>query len=216
MRLHSEQQAGPRRGNPKVGEDMLIRGQPERGSKGFWNAKQPDRHPSSREGTRIASQPLCPRKPIVGALGTRKRRRFDREAGRSGRFDLDLDALMAQELYACTSVVPTAPVAPEQGHRADSERMQEYAHLARLRSSTAIPLTLVAQEAGATTANAGSIHDAQAPIGFSAMFLDTKRSPGWTAQRPIWLDRKVSSGEATSFPGGGYGRWSIPSSNRST
>jgi len=73
----------------------LLHRQAKPGSKSLRDAKQLDRHPSSREGTRIASQPLCPRKPIMGTLGTGKGRRRDREEGRGERFDLDLDTLMA-------------------------------------------------------------------------------------------------------------------------
>ena len=67
---------------------------------GLRDAEQLDRHPSSREGTRIAGQPFCPREPRVGPLCPGKGRRRDREAGRGGRFDLDLDALMAHQLDA--------------------------------------------------------------------------------------------------------------------
>ena len=73
----------------------LLQRQAKPGSKSLRDAEQLDRHPFSREGTCIASQPLCPRKPIMCTLGTGKGRRLDREAGRGGRFDLDLDALMA-------------------------------------------------------------------------------------------------------------------------
>jgi hypothetical protein len=87
----------------------------------------------------------------MGTLRTGKGHRFDSQAGGDGRPDLDLDALMAQELDACTSVGPAAPVAPEQGRRTGDERMQEHTHLARLRSCAAIPLTQVAQGTGTTT-----------------------------------------------------------------
>jgi hypothetical protein len=147
---------------------------------------------------------------MVCTLGTGKRRGFDSQAGRGGRADLYLNALMAQELDARTPVEPTAPVVPEQGSRTDDKWMQEYTHLTRLACFAAIPLTPLPQGAGAAMAEAGCIDHAQAAISFSAMFLDTKRLPGWTAQRPIWLEQKVGSGEAASFPGGRGGRRSIP------
>jgi len=110
---------------------------------------------------------------------------------------------MAQELYARTSVVPTAPVTPEQGCRTEDEWMQEHAHLARLRSSAAIPLTLVAQETGTTTANAGCVDHAQASIGFLAPFVNHKGLIGRTAQRAIGLEGEVLPRETARFESGG-------------
>jgi len=97
-------------------------------------------------GARIASQPLYPRKPIVRPLRTGKGRRRDGGESRGGRFDLDGDALMAQQLDARPSVLPTGvhPVSPEQGLRPNDERMQKHTHLAGLGGRTAIPLTLLA------------------------------------------------------------------------
>ena len=93
-----------------------------------------------------------------------------------------------------------APISPEERGRTNLERMQQHAHLARLCCLPAIPLTLLAQRTGATTANAGRIHHAQTAINFLTVFLDTKRLPGWTAQRPIGLEWKIGPGEAASFP----------------
>ena len=123
--------------------------------------------------------------------------------------DLYLDTLMAQQLYTHTSVVPTAPVSPEQGRRTDDERMQEHADLARLRISAAIPLALLAQRTGTTPADAGSIHDAQASIGFSALLMRDQLLGSRAPQRPIGLESKVLAREATSFPGGPHLRRSI-------
>jgi hypothetical protein len=47
------------------------------GGKNFWDPEQSDRHLASRGGTRIASQPLCPRETIMGTLGTGKGRRHN-------------------------------------------------------------------------------------------------------------------------------------------
>ncbi len=55
----------------------------------------------------------------------------------------------------------------------------------------AIPLTLLAQRAGATTANAGRLDHAQAAIGFSTLLMGVKRLPCWAPERPIGLERKV-------------------------
>lgn len=107
-------------------------------------------------------------------------------------------------------MLPSAPITPLQRGWIDNERMQEYAHLAWLRGLAAIPLTLLAQRARAATANAGSIHDAQASIGFSTPLLGDQRAPCWTAERPIGLERKVLPREAASFPGSGRSRWTIP------
>src|SRR5258708_61165 len=117
---------------------------------------------------------MCP-------LGTGKGRRLDGQASGGGRSDLYLDALMAQQLHARTSVVPTAPVTPEHRFRPDDERMQEHTHLARLGGGVAIPLTLLAQGTGTTTADAGRIDHAQAPIGFSTPLMDNQRLASGTA-----------------------------------
>ena len=209
MRLHSEKQACPRRRNLTAIKTVLSRRQTERDGKAFWDAEQSDRHPSSREGTRIASQSLCPRKPIVGTLGTRKGRRFDGEAGRGGRFDLDLDALMAHQLDARTSMEATTPVTPENGFRPNHQWMQQHTHLARLLGCAALPLTLLAQGTGTATTDTGRIDHAQAPIGFSALLMGTKLLASGTAQRPIWLERKVLTREAARFPGQAHLRGSI-------
>jgi hypothetical protein len=171
MRLHAEKQACPRRRNPTAIKTVLSCRQTERDGKAFWDAEQSDCHPPSREGTRIASQPLCPRKSRVCALGTRKGRRSNGETGAGGRPDLDLDALMAHQLDARPSVVPTTPVTPENGFRPNDQWMQQHTHLARLLGGAALPLTLLAQGTGTATADTGRIDDAQAPIGFSALLM---------------------------------------------
>ena len=69
--------------------------------------------------------------------------------------------------------------------------MEQHTDLARLRRSTAIPLTKLAQRTGATIADTSCIHHAQTSVGFSTPFLGVKRLSCWTAQRPIRLERKV-------------------------
>ncbi len=170
-------------------------------SKIFGDTEQFDRHPSRRRRMRITSQPLCPRKPRVCTLGTGEGCRRDSEQSRGERLDLDLDALVAHQLDACTSVGATTPVIPSNGLRSDNQWMQQHAHLARLCSGAALPLALLAQWTGTATADAGSIHHAQAPIGFSALFMWDQLLVSGATQRPIRLERKVLAREAASFPG---------------
>jgi hypothetical protein len=102
-----------------------------------------------------------------------------------------------------------APVAPEQGRRADDERMQEHAHLTRLRGSAAIPLALLTQGTRTTTEDASPIHHAQAAIGFSALLMREQLLVSRATQRPIGLESKVLAREATRFPGQTHVRGSI-------
>jgi hypothetical protein len=126
-------------------------------------------------------------------------------AWRSGsrRWPAHLDALVSHELQTGAPVFSSAPIAPERRGRADDEWMQKQTHLAGLRSSAAIPLTLLAQGTGTTTADAGGIDHAQTPIGFLAPLVCRKCLIGWTAQRPVSLEGKVLPREAASFPGRG-------------
>jgi hypothetical protein len=171
MRLHSEKQTCPRRRNPTALKTALSGRQTERDGKAFWDAEQSDCHPSRHVRACIASQPRCPRKPRVRPLGTRKGRGRDREEWRAGRFNLDLDALMAHQLDACPAVETTTPIPPEYGLRSDAQWMQQHAHLARLCGGIALPLTLLAQGTGTATADTSPIHHAQAPVGFSALLM---------------------------------------------
>jgi len=81
------------------------------------------------------------------------------------------------------------------------ERMEQHAHLPRFLRGAPLPLAVVAQRAGATTADAGCIHHTQASIGFSALLVRHKRLMSRTAQGPIRLEGEVLPGEAASFPG---------------
>jgi hypothetical protein len=98
---------------------------------------------------------------------------------------------MTKQLHARTPMTSTAPVMPEEWFIPDSERMQENTHLARLFGGVAIPLALLPQRAGTTTAKAGAIRHAQAPIGFSAVLMREQRLFSGTPQRSIRLERKV-------------------------
>ena len=177
----------------------------------LWHPEELDADLPLGWRTRIAHQALCPREPKVRPLRPRKDGRRRRRAALAGQ-DLckpHLDVLITHQLHTGTSMLSAAPVAPEQGRRTDDERMQEHAHLARLRSRAAIPLALLAQRTGTTTADAGSIHDAQASIGFSALLMREQLLVSRAPQRPIGLESKVLAREATSFPGQAYLRRSI-------
>src|SRR5256714_9997630 len=56
MRLHSEKQAGPRRGNPTAVKTMLRRGQTERDGKAFGDTEQSDRHLTGCWDSCVASE----------------------------------------------------------------------------------------------------------------------------------------------------------------
>jgi hypothetical protein len=195
------------------GSAGLSRRQPERGSKGCWDAEELDRDVTSCWRTRIASQPLFPRETRVRSLRTGQD--HVRGAWRSGgRRQAHLDALVSHKLHTGTPVLSAAPIPPEQRCGIHPERMQQHTHLTRLRGRVAIPLTLLAQRTRAAVANAGRIDHAQTTIGLATPLLEVKLLPCWTAERPIRLERKVGSCEAPRFPGGGAGGWTIPSGGR--
>jgi len=109
-----------------------------------------------------------------------------------------LEVLITQQLHTGSPMLSPAPVMPEERRPPNGEGMEEDTDLARLCCSSAIPLALLAQWTGTTTANAGSIHHAQAPIGFSALFMRDQLLGSLATQRPIGLESKVLSREATS------------------
>ncbi len=111
-----------------------------------------------------------------------------------------LDVLITHKLHTGSPMLSPAPVIPEERLPPDGEGMEEYTDLARLCCGSAIPLALLAQWTGTTTANAGSIHDAQASIGFSALFVRDQLLIIWATQRPIGLESKILAGEAACFP----------------
>ena len=89
-------------------------------------------------------------------------------------------------------MIPATPVLPEERRSTDRERMQQDADLARLLRSAALPLTLLAQRTGTTTADAGSVDDAQAPVGFSALLMWEQLLVCRAPQRPIGLEQRKS------------------------
>ncbi len=190
-RLHSEKHACPRRGNPTAVKAVLSRRQTERGGKAFCDAEQSDHHLARCWDARIASQPLLKRQPIMRPLRPGQRRRWERWSGRKPRFYPHLQVLVTKQLHTRPSMLPPAPILPEDGERSDDQWMQEYTHLARLRGGAAIPLTLVAQGTGTATADAGPIDDAQGSVSFSALFMRDQLLVSGTPQRPIGLESKV-------------------------
>ena len=119
----------------------------------------------------------------------------------SRRRQAHLNALMSRKMHTGTPMFSAAPISPEERSRTNLERMQQHAHLARHGSRATIPLALLAQRTGTTTADAGSIHDTQAAIGFSALLMRDQLLVGRTPQRPIRLEHKVLAGETAAFQG---------------
>jgi hypothetical protein len=130
--------------------------------------------------------------------------------GSAARLHLDVHPLAADLPQARTPLRPPAPVAPEDRSSGHREGRQQHAHLAGPGGGSALPLALLAQHTGAATTDAGRIHHAQAPIGFSAVLVRNQRLSGWTAQRAIRLAEKVSPRETALFPGLGWFCRSIP------
>ncbi len=106
-------------------------------------------------------------------------------------FQMHVNPLTVQEQHTCPSMLPPFPVTPEQGSRPNFAGMQQHADLAWLFGGAAIPLTLLAQWARAAMANTGSIHDAQAPVGFSAVLMGDEFLLSRAPQCPIRLKSKV-------------------------
>lgn len=98
---------------------------------------------------------------------------------------------------------PATPVSPEEWLLPDAEGMQKHADLARLGCGGTLPLALLAQRTGTTTADAGSIDHPQASIGFSAVFMGNQVPVSGAPQRAIGLEGKVLSRETARFPGQG-------------
>ncbi len=168
MRLHSEKQACPRRRNPPAVKRVLRRRQTERDGNAFWDAEQLNHDLTSGWRTRIASEPLGPGEANVCSLRAGQEHVCCARPRGSGWRQAHLDVLVSHELHAGAPVLSAAGVAPEQRCGTHPERMQQHTHLARLRGSATIPLTLLAQGTGTTIADAGGIDHTQASIGFLA------------------------------------------------
>ena len=137
----------------------------------------------------------------MGTLCSGKGCRLDGRACRSGRPDLDLDALIAQELDTGVSVDSTTPVTPEKWRIPHSQWMQQNTDLTWLLGGLALPLALLTERTGTTTVDAGSVHYTQASIGFSAVLMRGQLLICWAAKRSIGVEREVLAREATGLPG---------------
>ena len=179
----------------------LSRSLAERGSKAFRDTEQSDCHLACCGNSCVASKPLRPVETIMRALCTRQGHRRDGWGSRVPELHLDLHALVTKQLHAHPSMVSATPVPPEDGLRTDGQWMQQHANLAGFRSGAAIPLTLLAQGAITTTANAGCIDHTQAAVAFSAPLMSTKLLIRRAAQRAIRLEGKILPREAARFPG---------------
>ena len=165
-RFHSEKHACPSGENLTAVAGMLSRRQTQRSRKAFWNTEEPDGHLARCGNSRVASEPLRPIETVMGALRPGQRRSRAIGTSRERRRHLHLQALISQEMHAGLTITPPAPVPPQERSRPDLEGMQEHTHLTRLRCHLAQPLALFAQRTRTATANAGSVHHTQAPIGF--------------------------------------------------
>lgn len=146
-------------------------------------------------------------------LGARNRRRGRSSRLREGRFHLDVQVLAVQTQTG-PPLMSSAPVSLEQRSRSHVQGMKQDAHLAWFGCGASTPLALLAQRTRTATANTRSIDHAQAPIGFSTVFVRQECAPSRATQAPIRLEGKVGSGETASIPGGRGGRRSIPRGGR--
>src|SRR5579875_3657329 len=211
MRLRSERLACPRREVPphKSRGTGLACQQAEEASKRVWHPEELDANLSLVWRTRITPQTLDPGEPKARPLRPRKDRRPGAALAGWTLHLPDLDLLITYQLHTSSPMLPAAPVIPEERRSCDREGMQQDTDLSRLCGGSAIPLTLLAQGTGPTTANAGSIDDAQAPIGFSALFMWEQFLVGRATQRAIGLESKVLAREAARFPEQAHVRRSI-------
>jgi hypothetical protein len=187
-------------------QDRSRCGQAERGSKAGRNAEQLDGDWARCLWTCIPSEPLFPRETNVRAL--RAGQDPVRWGWRSstGRRQADLDVLLSGEVHAGAPVFSAAPIAPEQRRRTNLERMQQQTDATRFGRGVSMPLTLLAQWAVATVADAGAVEDAQTAIRFVALLGGTQRLALWTQQHAAGLEREILSREPSRFPGQGERR----------
>jgi hypothetical protein len=123
----------------------------------------------------------------MSTLCTRKDRRRGSRVRVVGWFYVHVNALVTQEFSTGPTMLSAAPVIPEQGQRTDLERMQENTDATRLLGVAAAPLTLLAELAGATVSETGSIDQSQAAVSLVALLCGMKCLPGRTTQRAIGL-----------------------------
>jgi len=199
--LHSDKPACPRRGHPTAGKTVVSRSPPEQGGKAECPTEPPDRHLTRGWDAHEALEPLWKVEPILCALCPGEGRRRENWAGRETLFHLHFHAWLSKQMHAHSSRKSPTPITPEERSRTDDEGMQEHTHLARRSLGAALPLTLFPQGTGATTADAGRRDHTHAPVGFPTPLMRDQGLASRTAQRAIWLQGKVSSREATLFPG---------------
>lgn len=114
MRLHSEKRTFPRKERSHHSAAALHLGwQTEEGGETGRHPEQSDRYSANRQGTGIACQPFFPREPIMGTLGTRKKRRRG-FVGLAGWRELHINLLVAEQLHASSAMLSATPILPEQ------------------------------------------------------------------------------------------------------
>jgi len=211
MRFPSERHACPRKELPsyKSPGTGLPCQQTEEASELVWHPEELDANLPRSWHTRITPRTLGPAEPKACPLRPRKDRRSGAALAGWTLSLPDLDLLITHQLHTSSPMLPAAPVIPEERRSCDREGMQQDTDLPRLCGSSAIPLALLAQGTRPTTANAGSVDDAQAPIGFSALFMWEQLLVGRATQRAIGLESKVLATEAARFPGQAHVRRSI-------
>ena len=215
-KVHPERPACPRKEDTEARRRRISsRRQAERDGKAECPATQSNRHLTRYWDSGVAREPLLKVETIVRALCTGQGHRRKSRARRETRLHSHFHVLVAKQLHARPSVLSSAPVAPEQRRRPDDEGMQQHTHLARFGGRAAIPLTLLAQRTEAAIADATGIHHTQAPIGFPAPLMGNQRLPGRATEGAIWLEGKVLTREAASFPGQAHLRGSIARSRGS-
>ena len=165
------------------------------------DAKEPDGDGTSGWRTHIARQPLLPAEPRVRPLRTGENYLPTGRRSDSRRRQAHFHALMSHQLLTGAPMDSAAPIVPEQRSRTHLQRMEQYTDLPRLCRCLAVPLTLLTERAGPTTAHAGPIDYAQTAIGFSAMLMGEQFLLSRATQRSIRLESKVLPPEAARFPG---------------
>jgi hypothetical protein len=136
------------------------------------------------------------------ALCTREERGWWLRTGRYLLLVLHIYALLTEQVHTRAPMSPSTPIVPEERLIPHSERMQQYADLARLCRRTAIPLTLLTERTGAATKDASSVHHTQAAVGFSALLMRDQFLVCWALKRSIGMEGKVLAREATGLPCG--------------
>lgn len=113
---------------------------------------------------------------------------------------MDINSLVTQQVHASSPMLSATPVLPEEGLRADLERMQEDADATWFLGIAAMPLTLFAHSTAPTEADASRIHQRQAAIGLAALLGGTQQLSNWAAQGAIGLKGEVVARETARRP----------------